>query len=263
MIQEQTSLSHQERKLILSLHRAKGRREHQLFVAEGPKLIEELSEAFRCRLLITTPSMWQTFSQSPTIAKVILLPESYDFSAISSLQTPRSMIALFELPAPQEEEPPIERMSLLLDNVQDPGNVGSILRTCDWFGIRQIFVTMGTADIFSPKVVQATMGGLARVKVSYVVDIDTFMQKLEREKIPVWGTFLKGINLLKSHAPLPLPTTPSLWVMGNEGNGISNQIAKYITHSVTIPAQTPDGHHAESLNVAVATAIVVARCFIS
>ncbi|MBB6275317.1 TrmH family RNA methyltransferase [Porphyromonas circumdentaria] len=263
MIQEQTSLSHQERKLILSLHKAKGRKEHNLFVAEGPKLVKELLVAFSCRFLITIPSLWHSLPKPYTIEKVILLPESYDFSPISSLQTPRPMIGIFKLPEIEEEIPTIAQMALLLDNVQDPGNVGSILRTCDWFGIRQVFVTQGTADVFSPKVVQATMGGLARVKVYPIADIDAFMQRVERENIPIWGTFLEGENLLDLQSSLPHPCEPSLWVMGNEGKGISEQVAKYVTNLVTIPPQSPDGVHSESLNVAVATAIVIARCFLS
>ncbi len=263
MIKEQTSLSHQERKFLLGLQKAKGRREHRLFVAEGPKLIEELLEAFHCTLLITTPTWWHTFPKTTAIDKVILLPDNYDFTAISSLQTPRPMIAVFRQPDKVEALPVITGMSLLLDNVQDPGNVGSILRTCDWFGIRNVFITLGTADPFSPKVVQATMGGLARAKFFFIDDIEAFMKSITAARIPVWGTFLEGDNLLDARCPLPHPAEPSLWVMGNEGKGISDQVARHVTHAVTIPAQAVDGQHSESLNVAVATAVVIARCFFS
>lgn len=255
------TLTNQERKLITSLHTAKGRRKTHLFVAEGPKLIGELMAAFPCRLLVTTEELFPLLPSKSRVERVVLLPSSYDFSSISTLQTPRPMVALFEQPQELSVEPLPQGLALLLDNVQDPGNVGSILRTCDWFGIRQVYATEGTADIFSPKVVQSTMGALARVRVTSVRDLPSFMTEVSTANIPVYGTFLQGENLLEPDIELPTPTTPSLLVMGNEGKGVSDTVAKGVTHALTIPDQTPDGLHTESLNVAAATAIVLARLF--
>ena len=147
--------------------------------------------------------------------------------------------------------------SLLLDNVQDPGNIGSILRTADWFGYRTVFTTEGTADPFSPKVVQATMGALARVKVTPVADIHSLLGQAHKDGVAILGTFLEGEDILAHHST-PLFSSPYLLIMGNEGQGISPSVAQYVTQRLTIPPSSPDGKQVESLNVAAATAIVLA-----
>lgn len=251
-----TTLSQREKKLIIALRQAKVRRTEGLFVAEGPKLIGELLASFSCRLLVTTAASLPLVEGLGHIERIVLLPESYDFGSLSSLRTPRPMIALLALPSP----PPVSSIStptLLLDNVQDPGNVGSILRTADWFGCRSVLTTEGTADPFSPKVVQATMGALARVQVSQIANPQTLLEEARAQGIPILGTFLDGEDLL-SCSCLPRVHPPYILVMGNEGQGISPSVAQYVTQLLTIPPASPDGIQVESLNVAAAAAIVLA-----
>ena len=250
------TLSQREKKLIVALQQVKVRRAEGLFVAEGPKLIGELLATFPCRLLVTTASFLPLVEGLGQIQRVVLLPEEYDFSSLSTLRTPRPMIALLELPTPLSTST-ITAPSLLLDNVQDPGNVGSILRTADWFGCRSVFTTEGTADPFSPKVVQATMGALARVKVTPVTDIHSLLGQAHRDGVAILGTFLEGEDILAHHST-PLFSSPYLLIMGNEGQGISPSVAQYVTQRLTIPSSSPDGKQVESLNVAAATAIVLA-----
>ncbi len=257
----ENTITNKEKKLLLSLHTARGRRKEQLFLAEGPKLIEELLKVYTCRWIITNEEFYKQHLQDIKVDKLSLLPSSFKFSTISSLQTPRPIIAVFDKPQQSSSFPPIKSLSLLLDNVQDPGNVGTIIRTCDWLGIRTIYATEGTADIFSPKVMQATMGGIARVQVVYINEIESFLKDTSSKNIPLYGSFLEGEDIFSPSIALTAPSSPALLVMGNEGNGISERIANAITHRLTIPAQASDGKHTESLNVAVATSMLLTRFF--
>ena len=142
---------------------------------------------------------------------------------------------------------------LALDDVQDPGNMGTIIRLADWFGIRDIFCSEATVDCFNPKVVQATMGAIARVRVHYV-PLPKFLQRMSSEGIPVYGTFLEGENIYDAE----LPATGVL-VMGNEGQGISAAVGQQTTHKLYIPSYPTDAETSESLNVAVATAVATAE----
>jgi TrmH family RNA methyltransferase len=145
-------------------------------------------------------------------------------------------------------------LSLLLDEVQDPGNLGTIIRTADWFGVRDIFCLPGTADCFNPKVVQATMSALARVRVHYFASKDDVCTWLKAYKGPIYGTFLEGENIYATQLQ-----TPAVLVMGNEGRGVSSEVAALVTHKLLIPHFASDGQHVESLNVSVATAICLSE----
>lgn len=261
MMHTETTLSNKDRKLIRSLASSKGRRAEGLFVAEGHKLIADLLPAFTCELMVATRDSFLDLALSDAeaqrIGRTVLLPESYDFSAISSLKTPRPLLALFRYNEPQDAVSIPTRATLLLDSVQDPGNVGTILRTADWFGIRDVWCTEGTADCFAPKVVQATMGALARIKLFRIAEDSSLWASIRGENIPVVGAFLEGKTL--SQCRLPGIDAPSIIVMGNEGNGISATIAQYVTEAVTIPPGCPDMPHVESLNVAIATAVILSR----
>lgn len=144
-------------------------------------------------------------------------------------------------------------LCLALDDVQDPGNLGTIVRIADWFGIEHIFCSNGTADIYNPKTVQATMGAIARVKLHYC-NLPEFIGNASEKNIPVFGTFLDGENIYTQHLP-----KNGIIVMGNEGNGISEQIARKVSHRLLIPNYPQGCETSESLNVAVATAIVCAE----
>lgn len=260
-------LSAQEKKIIRGLAQKKKRLHHGLFLAEGPKTIAELIETFPCRLLVGTEEGFQALQQvyrlrTPLevlwrkIAKIVCLPEHYDFASLSQLQHPQPLIALFQLPSAGETPLPTSA-ALLLDAVADPGNVGTILRTCDWFGIRDVYYTDGTADPFSPKVVQASMGSIARVHLYPCTGVD-FVDRAKKERIPILGGVLEGKDIFALSKSLPRLSDPMLLILGNEGNGISKEIRKRLTHPLFIPAASSSPQaRPESLNVAISLAILL------
>lgn len=250
------SLSQSKIKLIRSLHHTKGRKEHKLFIAEGSKLLEEMLSSHTCALLIGTEKwvapLWEKYQGQ--IEEVILLPESYSFASISTLQTPRPVLGLLYMP---DYTPtlPIESPVFFIDGVQDPGNVGSILRTCNWFGIKEVWATMETADPYAPRTMQSTMGALSYMKVLRSSEAYLWVEEAMRHSsVELLGTFLDGVPLA---SVCPPQACPYILAVGNEGNGISRQIAQLTTTRITIP---PVGeHHCESLNVAAATAVLLAH----
>ncbi len=230
-------------KLITSLQQKKYRVANQLFFAEGIKVIQELVESnFELVHLYTTQNDFDEVSN----AKKTIINES-DLKKISALATPNTCLALFKIPANKE----IVESGLIiaLDSIRDPGNLGTILRLCDWFGINQLICSKETVDIYNPKVVQATMGSIARVNVNYI-DLNAFVSETE---LPVFGTFMDGKNIYKSVLP-----QEGIIIMGNEANGISTEIEKLIKNKLTIP-RFGSLQKTESLNVATATAIILSE----
>ena len=230
-------------KLITSLQQKKYRFANQLFFAEGIKVIQELVESnFE---LVHLYTIQNDFDEVSTDKKTII-PES-DLKKISALARPNTCLAVFKIPA--EKEILESGLILALDSIRDPGNLGTILRLCDWFGIEQLICSKDAVDIYNPKVVQATMGSISRVNVNYV-DLETFINKT---KLDVYGTFMVGTNIYKTDLP-----QEGIIVMGNEANGISAELEKVIKHRLTIP-RFGKLQKAESLNVATATAIVLSE----
>lgn len=232
-------------KLIRSLDSRKGRRKEGLFIAEGPKLVHELIDEFECVRLIATEA-WQTYKTE--------IVSDEELQRVSLLQSPQQVLALFRIP--QDELPPVqivkEQLCIALDGVQDPGNLGTIVRLADWFGVEHIFCSIGTADIWNPKAVQATMGALARVRVHYL-DLATYLRQLPIE-VPVYGTSLKGKNLWTSSL-----SASGIIVMGNEGNGVSAEVDALCRERLLIPNYPLGRQTTDSLNVAMATGIVLAE----
>ncbi len=246
------SLSKNKIKYIRSLEAKKHRKEEGVFLAEGPKLVGELLGHFPCRLLVATTEWLETRPALADEVQEIVIASREELSRASLLKTPQSVLALFEQPSFQADAAMVRHsLCLALDGVQDPGNLGTIVRLADWFGIEQIFCSLHTVDVYSPKTVQATMGGLARVKVCYT-DLPTLLDSLE--EVPVYGTFLDGGNMYKE-----VLSETGLIVMGNEGNGIRTEVASRINRRICIPTFPADRLAAESLNVAVATAVVCAE----
>ena len=238
-------------KYIRSLELKKNRTAEGLFVAEGPKVVGDLMPTMRLRYVVATES-WLKANQTTIPAEVEVFDVTEEeLRKVSYLQTPQEVLAVFEIPgsnASSAAEFPKEKLSLALDGVQNPGNLGTIIRIADWFGIENIYCSPETADVYNPKVVQATMGSIARVKVEYG-DLLGLITSLPSEE-PVYGTLLDGDNIyeqsLENHGFI---------VMGNEGKGISPALAKKVNHRLLIP-NFPDGRPtADSLNVAIATAI--------
>jgi len=179
-------------------------------------------------------------------SKKALIHES-DLKKISALATPNTCLAVFKIPL--EKEIVQAGLMVALDSIRDPGNLGTILRLCDWFGIKEIVCTKETVDLYNPKVVQATMGSIARVNVNYV-DLNVFVAQT---KLPVYGTFMDGVSVYKSILP-----TEGVIVMGNEANGISTGLEELISNRLTIP-RFGELQKTESLNVATATAIILSE----
>ena len=240
-------LSKNKIKYIRSLELKKNRKEEKVFVAEGHKLVGDLMGHFPCRLL----AGW--FSSHPDChADEMIEVEQEELSRASLQKTPQEVLAIFEQPVYESDSKVIsESLCLALDNVQDPGNLGTIVRLADWFGIEDIFCSAGTVDIFNPKTVQATMGAIARVRVHYC-DLPELISSLKG--IPVYGTFLNG-NVIYSETL----SANGLIVMGNEGNGVSTEVEALINKRLYIPNYPHERETSESLNVAIATAVVCAE----
>lgn len=246
------TLTNALRKLVSSLGAARHRRESGLFVAEGVRCVTDSLPHFGCRHLFATA---EAASQNPALAAhpALITVGMADIRRMSQLEQPQPVIAVLELPLPQ----PFTyggNLTLALDGVQNPGNLGTIIRLADWFGISDILASAGTADCFNPKVVQATMGALARVRVHYV---ENLAETLAALPAPIVGTLLDGDNL---YSPQSLPLEPRpVVVMGNEGNGLSDAVRSVVTHRVRIPSFPPGRATSESLNVAMATGIVISE----
>ena len=237
-----------------ALSSAKMRRRHGLFAAEGEKLVADTRDAFEAEALIATAEWLESHPGLLGFpAEAVREATPAMIAKISSMTTPPPVVAIYRVPQSECKTEDIRAMSrdrlvLLLDGVQDPGNLGTIVRTADWFGIYDIIASPDTVDIFNPKAIQATMGAVSRVKVRYASLPDVIRQAGE---VPVYGTLLDGRDIytttLASHG---------LIVMGNEGKGISAEVRRLITNPLLIPPYGGGGH-GESLNVAAATAITL------
>lgn len=236
-----THLTKSQIKWVRSLQLKKNRDAEGVFVAEGEKCVTELRNAFEMVLLAT-----------PDNATAI------EIAQMSNLRTPQGMIGVFrKREATNNGQRAIGNgIVVALDGVQDPGNLGTIIRTCDWFGVHDIYCSKDTADCYNPKVVQATMGALARVRVHYL-DLEPWLQEVQAAGLPLYGTLLEGRNMYEAGAIADKGR--GVIIMGNEGNGISPMIRELITHPIRIPSYPADAETSESLNVGIATAIVLAE----
>lgn len=244
-------LTNRQIKIVKSLSEARTRREENAFKAEGTKCVLDTLGHFNLRMLITTAEWAAEHPEAVRAAgssRHMLLP-AREMSRISSLKTPGGVVAVYDIPDPTEPDLGSE-LVVALDSIQDPGNMGTIIRTCDWFGVRRILCTPSTVDIYSPKVVQSTMGAISRVKVT-VCDLERIIANTD---LPVYGTFLDGTDIYSGEL-----TPGGIVVMGNEGNGISPQLEKAITRRLFIPPYPAGAETSESLNVGIATAIVLSQ----
>lgn len=230
-------------KLISSLQQKKYRTVHQLFTVEGKKGIQELLDStLELEHLYTTQNDFKTVAKD----KKSIVSDA-DLKKISALSTPNTCLAVFRIP--KEEKIKESGLLVVLDAIRDPGNLGTIIRLCDWFGIQQLICSKETVDVYNPKVVQATMGSITRVNVNYVNLYDF----LSSTSLPVFGTFMAGLSIYDATLP-----REGIVVVGNEANGISKELEKIIKNRLTIP-HFGSLQKAESLNVATATAIVLSE----
>jgi TrmH family RNA methyltransferase len=233
-------------KLITSLSQKKVRQQEQLFVVEGVKGIKEfLNSRFKLHLLFSTDAIFD--------AEMFLISEK-ELQKISGLKSPNTAVAIFNIPSTvpsgqNKKELELKGLVLALDDVRDPGNLGTIIRLCDWFGIENLVCSNATVDCYNSKVVQATMGSLTRVAIRYT-DLETFITSYPHD---VFGTFMDGDDIYSQALP-----KQGVLVMGNEANGISESIEDLITNKLSVP-RFGDLKAIESLNVATATAIVLSE----
>lgn len=248
-----TMLTKNTIKLIRSLELKKFRTRENSFVAEGPKVVGDLLAVMRPKLVIAT-SQW--ISENNTKGIDVETVSEDELSRISFLQHPQQVLAVFPMPSYDESIDYTKelkgKLTLALDSVQDPGNLGTIIRIADWFGIETILCSHETADAYNPKVIQATMGSIARIRIIYT-DLTKTLEAIASE-MPIYGTFLDGENIHSRQLP-----QEAVIVMGNEGKGISQDVARLVTDRVLIPNYPEGRPTADSLNVAIATAITCAE----
>jgi len=236
-------ISKSQKKYIKSLGLKKNRKQFQEFVVEGNKSIRDFIKNGYIPVIVysTIPDFWPKNLPIQQINK-------NELNSLSFLKHPKDNLAIFKIK--KSQKPDLSRPLLLLDNLQDPGNLGTIIRTADWFGIKDIICSPTTVDCYSPKVVQASMGSLANINIDYT-DLPKFLKDY---KYPIYGTFTQGKNALKEEFPSQLAL-----IIGNEGNGISKEIKNIVTHKISIPKH-PDAS-AESLNAAIANAVILSKLF--
>lgn len=228
--------------LIASLEHKKYRDRHGLFVAEGVKLVDEL------RTRLTPYAIFATAASGSSDGSTVI--SEAEMKKISFLKTPSPKLGIFRIP--QSDSPVLPspgKPTLALDGVQDPGNMGAIVRLCGWFGVEALVCSPGTADCYNPKAVQASMGAIAHVEALYT-DLPAFLRAATAKNIPVYGAFLEGKNIYRE----PLSAS-CIVVMGSEGRGISPEVAQHISQKLYIPSFSASCG-VESLNVATASAIV-------
>lgn len=235
------SLSKNHLKLITSLSQKKYRHKYKLFIVEGIKVVQEfLNSSYELEILFSTES---SFSYLDSFIEV----SEQELKKISSLKTPNKVIALFKIPVEKNSSP--SGLIVALDAINDPGNLGTIIRLCDWFGIDQLLCSKETVDCYNTKVVQSSMGSLTRVAISYI-DLKEYLTSVS---IPVFIADMDGDNIYEMKPP-----TSAVLVMGNEANGISNSIKQIVSTKITIP-RYGNSQLTESLNVATATAILLSE----
>ena len=237
------SISKNQLKLITSLSQKKYRQKHKLFIAEGVKVVQELlNSSFSVETLFCTDD----FSTDISTDKIIPISET-DLKKISNLKTPNKVFGLFKIP----DENSIQNKGLIvaLDAINDPGNLGTIIRLCDWFGVSELVCSKETVDCYNQKVVQASMGSLTRIAIHYV-DLEAY---LKDTKLPTYIADMNGENVYKTKLP-----KEGILIMGNEANGVSNEIKTVVTNKISIP-RFGETQETESLNVATATAILLSE----
>lgn len=236
-------------KRIAALRTKKHRKETNQFIAEGQKLVEDLLLSG-----INIKNIYHTAALAPLgLSKSVdveIITEQ-EMKKISGLTTPTPVLAIADIPQHGYNETELSQsLSIALDDIQDPGNLGTIIRLADWFGFDFLLCSKGTVDAYSPKVVQASMGAVARVKI-VEVDLPQLIDNLAQKGVPIYGTFLKGTDIYNESL-----TQNGIVIMGNEGNGISNEIEMLVNKKLYIPTFAKGNLTSESLNVAMATAII-------
>lgn len=244
-------------KQLRSLHLKKFRDEQRLFLVEGPKMVGELlsNRLWKVKEIFALPE-WK--KPADILPCPVTMVSEKELDQISALQQPNRVVALVEMPEDVRKpvKAPESGLFLLLDQIQDPGNLGTIIRIADWFGISDVFCSPDTVDCFNPKVIQSTMGSLFRVHVHYLPLTDLLVKNTQSAHLPVYATQLDGTDIYAEKL-----SDKGLIILGNESRGMNPVLKPFITKSLFIPSKSEGYAGAESLNVAVATGIVCAEFF--
>lgn len=240
-------------KWVRSLHQKKYRKQQGLFLAEGDKIVKELLSSPWETVHVFALSQWLESTSLPQgIMATAVSPR--ELQRISTLTTAQQALAVVKTPVRSAAQWPLPgKLTLLLDHLRDPGNLGTIIRTADWFGVKHIVCTPDTADLYNPKVIQATMGSFIRVQVEYH-DPEAFLKKLP-PRYPVMAAMLEGEDVFQTSLP-----AEGILIIGNESRGVSPTIAKFVNQKIFIPRGHPTATQPESLNAAVAAGIILSRC---
>ena len=230
----------------------KNRLKEKLFIIEGDKMVLELvSSDYKITELFVTSELGASVHKTFAATIPVHVISHDDLKKISQMKTPQNSLAVCEIP--DELSLPLyleEKLSLYLDSIQDPGNLGTILRICDWFGVQNVFLSPETVDLYNPKVIQASMGSFARVRV-YEIDFEQVKKLAIKSNAVIYGAFMDGENVYDHSL-----AEKAILVVGNEGNGICSEIEKQVNKKLSIPNFSENKQKAESLNVSVATAVL-------
>ena len=239
-------------KRLNSLSQKKYRNKEKLFLVEGDKMVlEMLSSSYEMEILYLTEEFVVSFAKEGFVPANAVIVNHAELKKISQLQTPQNSLAVCHIPEPLVLPGKLKgKLSIYLDGIRDPGNMGTIIRLCDWFGIKDLFCSVDSVDVFNPKVIQASMGSFARVNV-YESDFADVQKIAKKSEAIVYGAFMNGANVYAEDL-----SAKSLLVMGNEGRGISSELEQFIDKKISIPSFSAEKTGAESLNVSVATAIL-------
>ncbi len=241
-------LSKSQIRFITALKQKKYRKEHGAFIVEGAKSVREfIASDYQVHSIYCTPDTLAKMGKIPQNIQLFEI-SSDDLLKISNLTTPQGVLAVVAIPNQPAEDSASTGFTIVLDDVQDPGNLGTIIRTADWFGIKKIVCSIGSVDAYNPKTVQATMGSLSRMQIEYH-DLSSWFA---HSNLPVYGALLDGTSIYEVDFK-----DQGFILLGNEGSGISQELQTFITESVTIPR----GGNAESLNVAISAAIFCSELF--
>lgn len=240
--------------VIQNLEKKKYRDKYNLFKVEGEKLVDELlASGLETDTLVATEE-WRAAHGEALGGRDILLATRDEIARVSNFQSPPEVLALARIPEPLPLPADLrDRLSLLLNGIQDPGNMGTILRLCDWFGVRDVFCDADCAGLYNPKTVQASMGAVFRVHAR-TADLPALIADNAGPGFPCYGTFLRGDDLYRAAL-----SPRGFIVMGNEGKGVSPDIERLVTHRLTIPSFAAGARSSESLNVGVAAGIILSE----
>lgn len=247
-------LSKNNIKFINSLKNKKFRFFHRQFIAEGEKIVQELLISdFKINKIIATEEWFQMWKTNIPKGTELISTDAAGIKKVSDQKTSGNVLAVIEIPDKQYNQFEIENeLSIALDDIQDPGNLGTIIRTADWFGVKNIFCSQNSVDVYNPKVVQSTMGAIFRVNVWYI-DLKEFLEKYHT-KLKIYGTYLNGKNIYDVSI-----SKTGIIVFGNESKGINENLSPFISELLYIPTYSKLEIKSESLNLAASVAVILAE----